>query len=65
MNPCTKHLYASKADATAAMKKALRRRKNNPGKLRSYYCNECRGWHLTKLDIADFERGQSKIRNQE
>lgn len=56
MSPCSKNVYVSKADASAAMKKALKRRKNNPRKLRSYYCEQCRGWHLTKMQEADFKR---------
>jgi hypothetical protein len=42
------------------MKGAMNRRRNNPGKLRSYYCDECRAWHLTKLDASAFKRSQNK-----
>jgi hypothetical protein len=49
---CGKPPYTKKEAATAR-NVALRRRRNNPGYLRSYYCSRCNAWHLTKMEYED------------
>lgn len=55
MKLCTKRCYDSKRDAHTAMNAALKRRRNNPGNLRCYFCHQCQAWHLTKMHIDDYD----------
>jgi len=47
---CRKTIYADKKAAVTATNGALRRRRNRPAFLRTYYCTNCGGWHLTKTE---------------
>lgn len=46
---CGKQCY-SKSEAQGAISEAMHRRKGRPRQLRSYYCEPCHAWHLTKQD---------------
>ncbi len=50
MNDCGKVVYANKKAAVTAANGALKRRRNRPAFLRTYWCDQCRGWHLTKKE---------------
>jgi|TARA_B100001996_G_C18594119_1_gene567195 hypothetical protein len=41
-----KKTYSNKNEAKLALKRIFRERQQN---MRSYYCKECKGFHLTKL----------------
>jgi len=45
--PCKKKTYKIEASAIMVLVKALRSKKHERQEVRHYYCNECRGWHLT------------------
>lgn len=56
---CDKAVYPDKKAAVSAMNVILRdHRRNRPRHLRAYWCDGCRGWHLTKQDndALDFTR---------
>lgn len=45
---CSKNPYRSKEQADDAIRQAMQRRRNRPRYLRSYRCQACRQWHLTR-----------------
>ena len=50
---CKKYIYRSHDVALgAAMKRLKPSQPNTPKMLRPYWCNECKGWHLTKMEFA-------------
>jgi hypothetical protein len=44
---CTKRVYPSKQDANSTIMIRMSYNHKDNVKLRSYYCDECNGWHIT------------------
>lgn len=50
MSLCNKKIYVTKKDAQTA-KNIRHNFSHNNKPLRIYYCNKCKGWHLTKTKL--------------
>ena len=62
-NGCHKKTYADKRTAATALNRAMKRHGNRPDHLRAYQCEQCRGWHLTRLPAEEYaDRSASAAR---
>lgn len=45
--PCGKTMWNSESSARAGARAILKKKTTNVGKLRTYFCTKCAGWHVT------------------
>ena len=58
--PCGKVLFASEGSAKTGARAVLKGGRGNTSFLRTYFCDECRGWHMTSSYYGEFAKSKRK-----
>ena len=58
--PCGKVVFTSEGSAKNGARAILRKGSGNTSFLRTYFCDECRGWHMSSSYFGEYGEKRNK-----